>query len=130
MRILKKLAILGVCSFFAACAQNAKKPEKSVETKNTKKIEKAENVEKEAIVCDVGEDKRLVQIHRTTLDNPYKTKRCEVHYTKWGEQQEVAWAQATQELCPKILSNIKENIEAKGFSCKPVEPNNKTASLE
>lgn len=63
--------------------------------------------------CTVNGDKRIVE---------YKTNngRCEIHYTKQGTSEEVAWGQATPSICSDVFARIRSNIEGKGFSCESV----------
>jgi len=131
MNVLTKLSLGLLLAFSISCAQNTKKNETKVKAPAKKTmVAKADAKSAEAILCNVGNDKRLVTVDKTILDDN-KTKRCEVNYTKWGETSQVAWAQATQSLCGDVVENIKTNIEAKGFQCKEINPDeHKTASLD
>ncbi len=63
--------------------------------------------------CQVYEDKRLVEFKQ-------ENGRCEIHYTKFGSSEQVAWAEATPSLCPEVFERIRTNIEGKGFTCQNV----------
>lgn len=85
------------------------KAEAGLEKKAEKK-EEQKQADMQAFTCLVGKDKRLV-----TLDK--KEKRCEVNYTKYGDQQQVAWAEATPSICDQAYDSIRSNIEQSGFQC-------------
>ena len=89
--------------------QAAKKEETKKEVVVAKKEIKEENKER-SYTCLVGKDERLI-----TLDR--QEKRCEVHYTKEGDRQQVAWAETTQDICDRAFNNIRSNIEGSGFKC-------------
>ncbi len=87
-------------------ATDTEKAEKAkVETQDKSKKEKAL-----AYTCLVGKDKRLV-----TLDK--KEKRCEVFYTKFGDEKQVAWAESTPSICEETFGKIRTNIEGSGYKC-------------
>ena len=104
---------------FTACTSSGKKEQatkvdKSQVTAAKKaeaKADKKENLER--YTCVVGKDKRLVEIDRSTKG------RCEVHYTKLGDENSVAWAQATPSICTEVFGRIRTNIESAGFECTP-----------
>lgn len=87
----------------------AKKDEAKKEVIVAKKELKEEKTDR-SFSCLVGEDERLV-----TLDR--QEKRCEVHYTKSGDRQQVAWAENTQDICDRAFNSIRSNIEGNGFKC-------------
>jgi hypothetical protein len=104
-------AFLGLtvsCAHKQAVVDSGDKQEKVVvvqEKKDQKKKDKDL-----AYTCLVGKDQRVV-----TLDK--REKRCEVNYTKFGDEQQVAWAEATPSICQDAFSNIRTNIEGAGYKC-------------
>lgn len=50
-----------------------------------------------------------------TLDK--KEKRCEVFYTKFGDEKKVAWAESTPSICEEAFGKIRTNIEGSGYKC-------------
>ncbi len=64
-------------------------------------------------MCQVNEDKRLVEFKK-------ENGRCEIHYTKYGTSEQVAWAEATPTICPEVFDRIRTNIEGKGFTCQSI----------
>lgn len=45
-------------------------------------------------------------------------KRCEVNYTKFGDIQQVAWAESTPTICDNAFEGIRSNIEGAGYQCQ------------
>ena len=118
MRASSLIVLFGFLGFTVSCAhkpagvETAKTDQAKVEAeKKTDKKEEAKDKEI-AYTCLVGKDKRVV-----TLDKEDKQKRCEVHYTKFGDRQQVAWAESTPDICDKAFNNIRENIEGSGYQC-------------
>lgn len=70
----------------------------------------------DAYTCQVLDDKRIVE---------FKTEsgRCEIHYTKFGNSESVAWGQATPSICTDVFARIRTNIEQKGFACQDLNKN-------
>lgn len=104
---------------FTACTTTGKKEQATKVDKSDKatqtttaKAKAPEKSNSERYTCTVGKDKRLVEINRTT-------GRCEVHYTKSGEDNSVAWAEATPSICTEVFGRIRNNIESAGFKCDP-----------
>ena len=103
-------------AFFGLTVSCAHKPavdEGAKQAKVEKKIEKKaekKQADAKAYTCLVGKDERLVILDK-------KEKRCEVNYTKFGDQQQVAWAEATPSICDDAFNNIRSNIEGSGFKC-------------
>ena len=112
MRASLSILLMGFLSLTISCAHKQPAPEVAKVEKKTEKAETAkEKADKElAYTCLVGKDARTV-----TLDK--KEKRCEVHYTKFGDQQQVAWAESTPSICDNAFSNIRSNIEGSGYKC-------------
>ena len=104
---------------FTACTSTGKKEQATQVDKTGKAAQtataKADAAKKDSLeryTCTVGADKRLIEIARTK-------GRCEVHYTKSGEDASVAWAEATPSLCTEVFGRIRNNIESAGFKCDP-----------
>lgn len=119
MKIISSVIVLTFL-LTAACAQKkksgdileAKAPEKKEELVTQQKVAD------QAYKCTVNKDTRLVEFDKSD-------KRCEIHYTKFGEKMQVAWAENTPSICNDVFSKIKSNIESKGFKCQPL---NETAA--
>lgn len=118
MRASSLVVLVGFLGLTVSCAHQQKsvdegakvaKVEKKVEKKTEKKAEKKVAQDK-AYTCLVGKDQRLI-----TLD--HREKRCEVNYTKFGDTQQVAWAEATPTICSDAFQNIRSNIEGSGYRC-------------
>lgn len=69
--------------------------------------------------CNLGKDGRTITLQKGD-------KRCEVHYGKFGESNQMAWGQKTPSICDNVFENIKTNIEKGGFKCQSSDT---TASL-
>lgn len=114
MRASLVIMLTGLFSLTISCAhKNIEKKEQVVvkETVIEKPIAKKEADKKaRSYSCLVGKDQRVI-----TLDR--EAKRCEVHYTKHGERQQVAWAESTQDICDRAFNSIRSNIENDGFKC-------------
>lgn len=114
------ILIVGVISL-AACS-TAKKAdtnkvtdaEKTAAMKTAKDAKKAKPEVKTAsdgqYTCQVLNDKRIVEYRK-------ENGRCEIHYTKFGSSEQVAWAEATPSLCAEVFGKIRTNIEGRGFEC-------------
>ena len=118
MRFSSIVILVGFLGF-TACAHKQAAVDKGeaksakVEKKVDKKAEKKEadkQAKSKTYTCLVGKDKRTV-----TLDK--ESKRCEVSYTKFGDQKQVAWAESTPSICDDAFSNIRSNIEGSGYKC-------------
>lgn len=109
MKLVSASVIVLVAVFSVACSQTQKTTEKDKKTESTalKETKKSSDL---SYACLVGKDVRLVEVEKTTA-------RCEVHYTKFGEKRQVAWAEATPQICSRVKKQIRENIESKGFKC-------------
>ena len=110
---LGTLLILGsALAFTVSCGHKKKVAEQTTpETKvNANSLAKTELGKDGAYTCLVGKDQRLI-----TFDQG--KKRCEIHYTKFGERSQVAWAQATPTICTEVYGKIRKNIEDRGFTC-------------
>lgn len=70
--------------------------------------------------CKFGEDSRTITLQKGN-------NRCEVHYTKSGTLNNIAWAEKTPSLCDKVFDNVRNNIEKGGFKC--ADEGQKTASV-
>ena len=64
-----------------------------------------------AFNCKLGEDSRTLILQKGD-------KRCEVHYTKSGNKEQIAWAEQTPSLCDKVFDQVKTTIEKGGFQCQ------------
>lgn len=117
MRASSLVALVGFLSLTVSCAhkttvdtgdqqQSQAKIEKKIETKAEAKQEDKQL----AYTCLVGKDRRTITMDR-------KEKKCEVNYTKFGDAQQVAWAQATPKICEDAFSKIRTNIEGAGYKC-------------
>jgi hypothetical protein len=128
---LNLILTIGCMSLFAvSCAH------KPVESKdNTAKLTtelppvkqevKTENKVAEAnkgdisLNCVLGDDSRVITLQKGD-------KRCEVHYTKSGTLNNIAWGEQTPSICDKVFDNVRGNIEKGGFKCS--DEGQKTAS--
>lgn len=85
--------------------------------------------ENRSFTCLVGQDQRVVTLK-------HRDERCEVNYTKYGDQQQMAWAENTPKLCDQAYENIRKNIEKAGYKCmdgqamKFEKPDKKTAPVK
>ena len=115
---MKGFVLLIISSLFAlslGCASKNKKLDNKQEVapaqsgKSEAKVTKQDGTD-QSYNCLVREDTRTV-----TLDK--EPNRCEVHYTKFGNTEQVAWAEATPSICSEVFSKIRKNIEDRGFKC-------------
>lgn len=132
MKINKLIAISLMSVFAVSCAHN------NVEEDTTDTIQevtpkslnleekKGETTQKEvksnndlSLTCHLGKEGRTIVLQKGD-------KRCEVHYSKSGESNQMAWGQKTPSICDNVFDNIKTNIEKGGFKC---QSNDKTAGL-
>ncbi len=131
---IKALVILGSFSVLIANCAHKKienepaklaaaetKIEKPVEKVAEKASEKKDSEEHVKFNCVLGKDSRVVTIQKGA-------KRCEVHYTKSGAEEQVAWAEKTPALCDKVFDNVRTNIEKGGFKCDNEKDVQKTAA--
>ena len=128
-KVLKILVFLSL-SLSVACATNTNKSTSTDKATSTSSVKSTLNKKldvktklKTSYTCLVKKDKREV-----TLDN--QPKRCEVHYTKFGDKTQVVWAQSTPSICTDVYSKIRKNIEDRGFKCTDNSKIEKTAKLE
>ena len=82
-----------------------------VEGKKQEAKKEAQDKTADAYTCLVAGDTRTVTIDK-------KEKRCEVHYLKNGESEQVAWAESTPNICQEAFQSIRTNIEGRGFKCE------------
>lgn len=87
--------------------------------KEDKKDTKQAKEDAKELTCMVNKDARLISLEKTE-------KRCEVHYTKNGETNQVAWGESTPSICDDVFNNIKTNIEKEGFKCSDSKDDKKT----
>jgi hypothetical protein len=128
MNIRTSLAI-GLLSVLAVSCAHKKIEQETVTTNEvpvSKKIEKEKVIVKSekssnglSMNCVLNKDSRVITLQKGE-------KRCEVHYTKFGELNEIAWGEKTPSICDNVFENVKSNIEKGGFKCSP---NETTASL-
>jgi hypothetical protein len=113
MKTSSTIILLGFLSLSVSCAHKKTATEETlnVETK-AEKVTEVKKEDKNLLVytCLVGKDKRTV-----TLDK--HEKRCEVQYTKFGDEQKVAWAESTPAICDRVFNTIRTNIEGSGYQC-------------
>lgn len=120
---MRKFLIIFSALLLAACASSKKSTpnQAQIEAKaaqlaaeeKAKAQASAKEVKKTAeqeYSCQVLKDKRVVEFKSTP-------GRCEIFYTKLGETERVAWAEATPSICTDVFAKIRTNIEEKGFSC-------------
>jgi len=105
--------LLGFVSLTVSCAHKTTETEIAVADKPAEvKVDvqdKSKEEKKElAYTCLVGKDKRLVTIDKNE-------KRCEVFYTKFGDEKQVAWAESTPSICEEAFGKIRTNIEGSGY---------------
>lgn len=113
MRASTLVILVGFLSFTVSCAHKPAVDEGDQQAKVEQKVEKkaeTKQADTKAYTCLVGKDQRLV-----TLDQ--REKRCEVNYTKFGDTQQVAWAESTPSICDNAFTNIRSNIEGSGYKC-------------
>ena len=63
------------------------------------------------IVCSLGTDQRSVEVVKTGATS------CDVNYSKFGEQNKIAWAEFQPNYCSGVQDKVKGNLEGAGFSC-------------
>lgn len=112
MRASSLTALIGFLCLTVSCAH--KQPAQET-AKTDAKIEKKVEIKKQAkdelvYTCLVGKDRRTIKLDK-------KQKRCEVQYTKYGDQQQVAWAESTPAICDRAFNSIRSNIEGSGYKC-------------
>ena len=111
MRASSLVILIGFLSFTVSCAHKpAHEDQNVVEAKQVEQKVETKQAEAKAYTCLVGKDQRLV-----TLDQ--REKRCEVNYTKFGDKQQVAWAESTPSICDNAFDKIRTNIEGSGYRC-------------
>lgn len=116
-KILMALSVLAL----AGCKSAIKKTEVAKAPAAPTVVEKpkeAPKPQKEQLLgnrysCQVLDDKRIVEFKK-------ESGRCEIHYTKFGNSEQVAWAEATPSLCSEVYDKIRTNIEGKGFTCQNI----------
>ncbi len=89
------------------------------ETKSENKVVEAKKGDV-SLNCKLGEDSRTITLQKGD-------KRCEVHYTKSGSLNNIAWGEQTPSICDKVFDNVRNNIEKGGFKCS--DDGQKTASI-
>ncbi|MEM7646392.1 MAG: hypothetical protein AAF203_05740 [Pseudomonadota bacterium] len=113
MRARSAMILLAFAGLTISCAHKPTLHDTEVvENKIEQKVDKKE-IKKDneiAYTCLVGQDKRTVRLDK-------KEKRCEVHYQKFGEIAQVAWAESTPSICDRAFNSIRSNIEGSGFKC-------------
>lgn len=115
MRLSFFIAFISTCLLAVGCSHK----QKEAAQESAPSVAKQEEIKKEeksiakdnTYICDVLGDKRVVLLDK-------ESKRCEVHYTKFGESNQVAWAEATPSLCGEVFERIRTNIESRGFKCQ------------
>lgn len=113
------LLVLAGCKSSVKKEEVAKAPSAAAPVVTAPK--EAPKPQKESVVgnrysCQVLDDKRIVEFKK-------ENGRCEIHYTKFGNSSEVAWAEATPSLCSEVYEKIRTNIEGKGFTCQNISKN-------
>lgn len=121
MNINAILAICSVSMFTVACAHTKKtESETALATVieapvSSHKIEPKKDIKKDnknefTYNCSLGKDSRTISMQKGD-------KRCEVHYTKSGNQNQIAWAQKTPGICDNVFNQVLQTIEKGGFKC-------------
>ena len=114
MNIRIVMVTLSLAVFSVSCAHKGVEVKKADEATVVQKVDdKKDAVTKEGAVtyyCKVNKDIRQVNVEKAS-------GRCEVFYTKYGEREQVAWAEATPTLCGDVSQKIRKNIEGAGFQC-------------
>ena len=110
MTLRSALCVLAIAGLSTACAQKDKKQHDHKQTQQAELKQHGPSESGLSYACLVGKDVRKVETEKST-------KRCEIHYTKFGEKSQVAWAEATPKICSRVRDQIRKNIEAKGFKC-------------
>jgi hypothetical protein len=127
------LVVASLMSVFAvSCAHNkieedTTKSVQEIPPKFSKEEVKKDDVSKKevksntdlSLSCTQGKDSRIITIQKG--DN-----RCEVHYTKEGQLNQVAWGEKTPSKCSDVFENVRTNLEKGNFKCVSSE---KTAGL-
>ena len=114
MKLRSIVGIVLLSAFAVACASKEKQTALDInkqEITDVKSEKKAEEKPALTYTCIVQKDTRLIELDK-------KDSRCEVHYTKFGDKAQVAWAEATPSICSDVYAKIRKNIEDKGFECK------------
>ena len=108
--MIRKIIFMSALSLMAmGCAQKQKSGE-LISAKKEVQVQKETSPE-HFYTCKVNKDTRVIELDK-------EQGRCEVHYTKFGEKSQVAWAESTPSICTEVFGKIRENIEAKGFKCE------------
>ncbi len=114
-------AIFAMSAVTVSCAHKNANPnfaKKDLEVTGPHKLEekaaKTDEKAKEnnfAFNCKLGQESRTLILQKGD-------KRCEVHYTKSGNKEQIAWAEQTPSLCDKVFDQVKSTIEKGGFQCQ------------
>ena len=114
--IIAAIAVL----FCVSCShkQKAKDTASAQQTEMNSKDQQIGHSDQNSYFCVVNKDKRVIKMDKSQ-------KRCEVHYTKFGEKSQVAWAENTPSICSDVYDRIRTNIESKGFKCQAMNENQK-----
>ncbi len=94
--------------------QSTQDSDESEEPATTTKKETSQSdtpVTENAIECTLGKDIRKIDNQKN------ESNGCVVVYEKFGEAKEVANANHQLEYCDEIVTRIKGNLEAAGFTC-------------
>lgn len=94
----------------AACSHKQKKAKVEEPVKKEEAVTAKTDNDK-SYTCKVAGDLREVTWDKTT-------NRCEIHYKKFCETSQVAWAESTPSICSDVFDKIRNNIEEKGFKCE------------
>ena len=112
----KFITIFALSMVFAACSstgsQNVESQLNTPQNLEAKKVEDSKVNKSVLLNCSLKDDKRLVEVGQRS-DN----KLCEVFYKKSGQEERIASAEKQKGYCTEVVSKVKENLEAAGFSC-------------
>lgn len=123
MKINVLVAVSLMSVFAVSCAHNrieedTTKSVQEVSPKFSKEEVKKEDISKKEVrsnndlsmSCSNGKDSRILTIQKGD-------KRCEVHYTKDGQLNQVAWGEKTPTICSDVFENVRGNLEKGNFKC-------------
>lgn len=111
------MSVFAVACSHTRIQEDTTKSIQEVSPKFVKEEVKSENLNKEvksnqdlSLSCSQGKDSRTITIQKG--DN-----RCEVHYTKDGQLNNIAWGEKTPSICRDVFENVRGNLEKGNFKC-------------
>jgi len=116
---MKSLLSLLLVSLFMACSSAKKQPDITQTTAPTTpvvqdKTSKAPKIDSDIIkkeICESGEDKRFLEVHK-------KPNGCDLSYKKFGKEKVVATGKFGIKHCEDSLNKIAKKLEADKFDCR------------